>query len=309
MLNNPSMNITNNNTSNSEYNNKLALECSYLINEIKRKNSKLFLPLYINNKKIYLHNKLLFDKVNNLYSKSKNSKKKFISRNVIKNNNLTKNKSEGNLPLKKYPNSKDNLRNNISLASLYNLPTLKPKNKLILNKSLIMHKNKFNILEKKEEPKVTSTPKKKNKFLGLENYMRDKFYSDTEKKLENKIKTIYFRKDAKIKDKIIFIKKFGIFWKEFILYCTPIINLKKYQIDYQHKKQNNFKSVNEKIYKGRNSNISDNIIDTSSYQRNNKSASKSYCLPIVISSKTSKTKINLRNNSQIDKPNRRSIGV
>ena len=305
MLNNPSMSIINNNTTNSDYNNKLALECSYLINEIKRKNSKLLFPLHINNKKIYLHNKLLSNKVNNLYSISKNNNKKFISRNVLKNN-LFKNKSEGNLPFKKCQFSKSNLKNNISLASLYNLPTLKPKNKLNLNRSLIMHKNNIHIHEKKEEPKITSTPEKKNKFLGLENFMRDKFYSDTEKKLKNKIKTIYFRKDAKIKDKIIFIKKFGIFWKEFILYCTPIINLKKYQIDYKHRKQNNIESINEKIYNGRNSNISDNIIDTNSYQRYNKSANKSYCLPRVASSKT---KIDIRNKSQIDMPNRRSIGV
>ena len=305
MLNNPSMNITNNYTTNSDYNNKLALECSYLINEIKRKNSKLLLPLYINNKKIYLQNKLISNKVKNLYSKSKDNKKKFISRNVLKNN-LFKNKSEGNLPLKHYPCSKNNLKNNISLASLYNLPTLKQKNKLNLNKSLIMHKSNIRIQEKKEEPKITSTPEKKNKFLGLENFMRDKFYSDTEKKLKNKIKTIYFRKDAKIKDKIIFIKKFGVFWKEFILYCTPIINLKKYQINYEHRKQNNIESINGKIYKGRNSKISDNIIDTSSYQRYNKSANKSDCLPKVASSKI---KINFRNQSQIDKPNRRSIGI
>ena len=169
-----------------------------------------------------------------------------------------------------------------------------------------MHKSNIRIQEKKEEPKITSTPEKKNKFLGLENFMRDKFYSDTEKKLKNKIKTIYFRKDAKIKDKIIFIKKFGVFWKEFILYCTPIINLKKYQIDYEHRKQNNIESINEKIYKGRNSKISDNIIDTSSCQRYNKSANKSDCLPKLASSKT---KINLRSQSQIDKPNRRSIGI
>ena len=305
MLNNASMNIINNNTTNSEYNNKLALECSYLINEIKRKNSKLLLPLYINNKKIYLQNKLLSYKVNDLYSKKKNNNKRCISRNVLKNN-LFKNKSEGNLPLKKYPCSKINLKNNISLASLYNLPTLKPKNKINLNKSLIMHKNNIQILEKKEEPKITNTPEKKNKFLGLENFMRDKFYSDTEKKLKNTIKTIYFRKDAKIKDKIIFIKKFGIFWKEFILYCTPIINLKKYQIDYKNRKQNNNASISKKIYNGINANISDNIIDTSSYQRYNKSANKSYCLPKVASSKT---KISLRNQSQIDKPNRRSIGI
>ena len=303
MLNNPSMNFTN--ITNSEYNNKLALECSYLINEIKRKNSKLLLPLYINNKKIYLQNKLLSYKVNDLYSKKKNNNKKCISRNVLKNN-LFKNKSEGNLALKKYPCSKNNLKNNISLASLYYLPTLKPKNKINLNKSLIMHKNNIHILEKKEEPKITNTPEKKNKFLGLENFMRDKFYSDTEKKLKNTIKTIYFRKDAKIKDKIIFMKKFGVFWKEFILYCTPIINLKKYQIDYKNRKKNNNASISKKIYNGINANISDNIIDTSSYKRYNKSANKSYCLPKVASSKK---KIYLRNQSQIDKPNRRSIGI
>ena len=109
MLNNPSMSIINNNNTNSDYNNKLALECSSLINEIKRKTSKLLLPLHINNKKIYLHNKLLSNKVNNLYSISKNNNKKFISRNVLKNN-LFKNKSEGNLPFKKCQYSKSNLK-------------------------------------------------------------------------------------------------------------------------------------------------------------------------------------------------------
>ena len=42
------------------------------------------------------------------------------------------------------------------------------------------------------------------------------------------------------------MKKFGIFWKGFIQYCTPIIRSKIYKIDNENKnKENNINSKDE----------------------------------------------------------------
>ena len=233
---------TNNNT---EFNNKLALECSYLINEIKRKNSSLLLPIFITNKKIYLKDKLLSTKKCHFNYKNKNSIKRLISRNIQKKN-YHKNLSVDNIFQKKININKIN--NNISIESLYKLPKLKFKNKINKRKSIIIHSNNNincnnnynNILNQKpkQNEEKAEKIKKKSNFLGIENFMKEKFYSDTENKLRNNIQTKYFRNDWMIKDKIIFLKKFGIFWRGFIQYCTPIIKLKKYQLDFSNKKQN-----------------------------------------------------------------------
>ena len=233
------------NSNNTEINNKLALECSYLINEIKRKNSSLLLPIFITNKKIYLKDKLLSTKKCNFNYKNKNSIKQLICRNIQKKNYL-KNLSVDNILPKKININKSN--DKISLTSLYKLPKLKYNKKINKSKSaVILHSNNnnnsinFNNFEnqklQQKEEKVGKL-KKKNNFLGIENFMKEKFYSDTENKLRNNIQTKYFRNDWMIKDKIIFLKKFGIFWRGFIQYCTPIIKLKKYQLDFLNKKQN-----------------------------------------------------------------------
>ena len=62
MTNNLTININSINDANIKFNNKFGLQCSYLINEIKRKNSSLLLPINIKNKKIYLKYKLITNK-------------------------------------------------------------------------------------------------------------------------------------------------------------------------------------------------------------------------------------------------------
>lgn len=267
--------IESKNNNNEELNNKLALECSYLINEIKRKNSALFLPIFITNKKIYLKDKLLSSKKYYFNVKNKNNIKKLIARNIQKKY-YNKNLSEDNIIQKKIKKTKKN--NNINLASLYNLPKLKQK---YLNKSqstIIDHKNYlYNYNPKSQEVEIIDGKSKKNSnFLGIENFMKEKFYADTENKLKNKIQTKYFRNDELIKQKIIFMKKFGIFWRGFIQYCTPIIKLKKYQLDFAFKKKKNGNEFdyNEKINKKRYLNIN---------YENNKGAetNKLYYLPKI----------------------------
>ena len=219
--------------SNLDINNKLAIQCSYLINEIKRKNSALLLPIYINNKKIYFKNKLLY-KNNYCNFDSKSNIKKNILRNPYKNH-LSRNLSTDNILSKEYYKIK--AINNISLGSLYNLPKLKSNNRILQTKGYLIHNNNSNKKPQQEELRRSISTKNSN-FLGIENFMKEKFYSDTENKLKQKIKTKYFRNDVMIKDKIIFMKKFGIFWRGFIQYCTPIINAKKYQINYNKKNKN-----------------------------------------------------------------------
>lgn len=263
---------------NAELNNKLALECSYLINEIKRKNSTLLLPIFIDKKNIYLKDKLLTNKKCHFNAKNKNDIKKLIIKNIQKKR-YNKNLSEDNILQKKNKLKKKN--NKITLSSLYNLPKLQQKN-LHKNKSTI-NSNKnyiYNYNPKYQEVEIIdgkNKNKKNSDFLGIENFMKEKFYSDTENKLKNKIKTKYFRNDEIIKKKIIFMKKFGIFWRGLIQYCTPIIKLKKYQLDFALKKEKNANELdynNVKINKRRNKNNND---------ENNKviETNKSYYLPKI----------------------------
>ena len=268
--------ITTKSNNNTELNNKLALECSYLINEIKRKNSSLLLPIFINNKKIYLKDKLISNKKCHFNYRNKNTIKQLICRN-IKKKNYHKNLSVDSILPKKININKSN--NNISLASLYKLPKLKYNKKINKSKSVIIHSNNNNFnnfLNQKpqqNEEKVIKT-KKKNDFLGIENFMKEKFYSDTENKLRNNIQTKYFRNDWMIKDKIIFLKKFGIFWRGFIQYWTPIIKLKKYQLDFLNKKQKFNDDTNLNYDNNFFNNNNNRIIHNNRYLHNNDENSK-----------------------------------
>ena len=257
MINNLISNHNLNSNKKYELNNKLALQCSSLINEIKRKNSELLLPIYIKNKRLYIKKKILSNKSNKFNNKGVNNLKKLISRNIHKNDS-SNNFSEGNINIKN--NKLIQLNRNISVSSVYKLPKIKPQKRMNKNWSVIINSNN---LRKKPEPEETknNSSHKKDNFLGIENFMKEKFYSDTDNKFRNKIKTKYFRNDGNIKEKIIFLKKFGIFWRAFIQYCGPIINLKKFKINYENKNgnkinnnikgtvNNSFENINNNTYK------------------------------------------------------------
>ena len=270
---NSTRNKRSNNYPNLEYNNKLDLQSSYLINEIKRKNTSLLIPIYITNKKIYIKNKLLTNKNSHTYLKGKDNIKKLISRNIHKNI-LPKNLSEDNIHIRKTPliEKDSNIYNKVPFSSLYNLASLNSKNKNNHNKSAIVSNNNYKSILQADNTKGRND-KKNNAFFGLENFMKEKFYADTENKLKNKIESRSFRNDEMIKEKIIFMKKFGIFWKGLIQYCMPIIKLKKYKIDYKNKnKGNNINIINGYMYKN-NQNI------------NSSNKNKALSLPKIDSSK------------------------
>ena len=84
----------------SELNNKLSLECSYLINEIKRKNKTILIPLQPEQKRLNLKKLIISKKLDNS-SKSLSSSSLFnlpkvktrnkinINQKVVKNNNFS----------------------------------------------------------------------------------------------------------------------------------------------------------------------------------------------------------------------------
>ena len=235
MLNNNMINKPNNNIElniNSELNNKLSLECSYLINEIKRKNKTLLAPLTTNKKRLFIKKSIISEKHKNLISKNSSYKQNEIS-NLKRFQQYS---SQIGLPKMLDTSSKS-----ISLTSLFNLPKVKKRNRININQKVIKNNNLSINLHKKKD--FEQRYNKKSNFFGINNFMKENFYSDVESKCKSQIKTKYFRNDSAIKDEIIAVKKFGVFWNRFIDYCQPIIKFKKYQLlrKYSHPNSNSNK--------------------------------------------------------------------
>lgn len=211
---------------NTELNNKISLECSYLINEIKRKKKPFLFPIKNDLTKLNIHKPILSrNNKNTLITKSSTYSKSEISNlsNLNRFEEYTKNIS--------LPKQLDNNKS-ISLTSLFNLPKIKLRNRVNISQRVIKN-NYFSInLHKKKD--MFEKSNQKNNILGLNNFMKEKFYSDVEKVCKNQIKTKYFRNDPVIKNEIIAIKKFGVFWNRFIEYCQPIVKFKKYQLLRNH---------------------------------------------------------------------------
>ena len=185
----------------SELNNKLSLECSYLINEIKRKNKTILIPLQPEQKRLNLKR---FEQLSDKIAK---------------------------------PKILDNSSKSLSSSSLFNLPKVKTRNKININQKVVKNNNFSLDLHKKifDDKKYRIN----RKFFGIQYYMKDKYYSDIENDLKSKIQTKYFRNDSTVKKEIIAIKKFESFWKKMINYCEPIIIYKKYQLLKKNSEKNN----------------------------------------------------------------------
>lgn len=205
----------------SDENNKISLECSYLMNEIKRKN-KLFLASIKTGKNI---NKLNIKKSFNSEQVNNNYLKKLFN----KSKEVNKNK-ERDFPYKiNMTCKKNNLNKSISLTSLINLPKVKTRNKINIRQKIIKNNNFGLNFHKKNTIVKGFNPKQKNPF-SLKKFMKENFYSDIENKYSEQIKTKYFRNDPAIKKEIITLKKVGAFWRKFAEYCGPIIRVQRYQL-------------------------------------------------------------------------------
>ena len=170
--------------------------------------------------------------VNNNYMNLYNS-------NAFKTYNILSNSKDNNLNINEKTNkNKRNKIKNLLLTSLFNLPYMNSKqhNLSVKNKTKYekifdiskLHQNSFHnnneIRNKTEE----------NEGIKLENYMRDKFYEDIDKKMTIKLKSKNFLHDSSMKDKIIKMNKIGLFWGSVFEYCNPLLSVKKLKFAKKH---------------------------------------------------------------------------
>ena len=78
----------------------------------------------------------------------------------------------------------------------------------------------------------------------LQNYIKDRFYADTESRMNKKLKDIVFNHDHSLKDKIIEMNQIGNFWGGIVDYCNPVFSMKRF--GYLKQKLNKNK-INKKI--------------------------------------------------------------
>ena len=206
---------------------------------IKGKNSTNYFKMKSPNLKTMKINNLYknFNIFNSYNSQSNSSRIKIYNNTISPNDDLFKKKIK----------IKINKNKNILLTSLYNLPqvgnnynTIKHyySSQNIKNKSSKLNIENYKSIDnsfqvKKIKTKNVATGTKiidEKEILKLENYMRDKFYEDIEKKMIIKLNSKNFCHDKSIKERIIKMNKIGLFWGTVFEYCNPILSVKKFRL-------------------------------------------------------------------------------
>ena len=127
--------------------------------------------------------------------------------------------------------------NNKEKSKGINITTINSKS--IINESSTLSNDKprlnsLNPIHNKNDSKTNTNniivKKKKSLISRLSYLLKNKYYSDTEKLLKDKITTKSFPSDHSLKDKVIHMKKVGVFWDCVFKYCGPLINIKKYKM-------------------------------------------------------------------------------
>ena len=77
--------------------------------------------------------------------------------------------------------------------------------------------------------RITSPFEPKKIEENLQQYMKDRYYCDTEAKMEKKLKHTIFKHDNSLKEKIIKMKKISGFWGGLADYCIPIFTIRKFE--------------------------------------------------------------------------------
>ena len=183
-----------------------------------------------------------------------NSNSNFSS--FTKNAKISEKRSLSNKKLK------CNSPNYIKLNSLFTLPSIsKTFNRYNSNKSFNTSNNFIfteSISSKTGHPKFRNESnlsklrinlfnqnsqslkkKKRAKYSNLFSFMKFKYYDDIHEKLEKKLKDESFL-DRGVKDKIIKIGKFGVFWRNVIEYCSPLVFTEKYKNIKKHYIKNSY---------------------------------------------------------------------
>ena len=197
----------------------------------KKKKNKIITDLSKNDNDSISLSKLY--KLPTLLKNENNTIKKLISYRLKKKET----KKERALNYHPLPNlsidtSKDNKKFDLKKKMNETLGFLNNNNKNI-NINLIGY-NKISVKKNLKPIKIIkklnpSNIYRKDKINELQNFMKDRFYADTELKMKKKLKNTTFSIDNSLKNKIIEINKIGDFWKGVFDYCNPVINLKKYK--------------------------------------------------------------------------------
>lgn len=108
-------------------------------------------------------------------------------------------------------------------------------NKICIKKELKPIKiiNKLNLLDNKKK-------NENGELKKLKHFMKDRFYIDTENKMNKKLKDKVFSHDHSLRDKIIEMNQIGEFWGGIIDYCNPVFSIKRF--GYLKKKLNQIKN-------------------------------------------------------------------
>jgi len=180
--------------------------------------SKLYkLPTLLKNENNYTIRKLIPYRV----KKKETKKESTLNYHPVQNLSIDTSKDKKKLDLSKKMSetmgiiNKNDKNININLIG-YNKISVKNNLKPI---KIIKKLNPASIYQKDNNCKINE----------LKNFMKDRFYADTEIKMKKKLKNTTFSIDNSLKNKIIEINKIGDFWKGVFDYCNPVINLKKYK--------------------------------------------------------------------------------
>lgn len=171
------------------------------------KHSPKRLSININNS--FMHNYHTIDQ--------SHSNKKF---NEIKNPDYIKLNSLFSFP---QLSNKRNFSNKINYSNSIDIPN---NGRLLLNKKI--DKLKINDIPKKKYSKIyplnlnTKKSQEKDELYEIYNFMKMKYYVDTEAKMEKLLKDDSFI-DQRDKEKLIQIGKFHVFWKNVVDYCGGFI--------------------------------------------------------------------------------------
>ena len=98
-------------------------------------------------------------------------------------------------------------------------------NKICTKKNL----RPINLINRISSSSVDSKKIESEPMENLQNYMKDRFYCDTETKMQKKLKHTIFNHDNSLKDKIIKMKKISGFWGGLADYCIPIFSIRKFE--------------------------------------------------------------------------------
>ena len=162
---------------------------------------------------------------NNYFNTNKsNISKQYNTLSTIKPSSIYLNSTS------KVNKAKINKTKNILLTSLFNLPNISSLN---VKKSQEIVKIKNNLDNSKSNNNSFQKNCKNNhdesEGIKLENYMKDKFYEDIDKKMNIKLKYKNFSHDTSIKERIIKMNKIGMFWGGVFEYCNPLLSATKFK--------------------------------------------------------------------------------